>query len=338
MGRLGILGSTRMSARPIYALPTPTRGYAGLGATVPGNCWDRPGFKTCNQQGWALAQQKCIAGGLAQREYGGDWAKCQQELADDYAYYGCALRICPPPSAPRPTSSGGWTWKNSTPNPSVKTFQDHLNTCLQRNGYQLIGSDGKLGPASCGAFKVVAGQCPELFAKDPIENIGICQSFTNPTKVGATSPVKDPTSDEARKLDAQFGGLPWQQQDARAPTLQNGLNQQLTGHDFLPIPVSGMLDAPMCGGMRWLDVNTGSAWMQSWGQNCKAFTDPRRRPGAAAPVGPIPPGPGPAPGPAPGPSPVAPAANKSSMMLAGGLLVAALAGGYAWYKSKTGGA
>jgi len=349
----GILGrSTRRRGRPLYALPsfqgTPSLyvlpsfhglGAAGaLGATVPADCWDKPGFKTCNEQGWRLAQEKCIAGGLAAREYGGDWARCQSEQAADYAYYGCVLRICPPPSAPRPTSSGGWVWKSSTPNPSIQTFQNHLNTCLARTGFKPISADGKLGPATCGAFKTVAGQCPELFANDPISNIGICQSFTNPTRVGETTPVKDPTSDEARKLDQQFGGLPWMQPDPRATPLQQGLNQQLTGHDFLPITQTGQLDAPMCGGMRWLDVNTGSQWMPTWGQNCKAFTDPRKRPLPSSPTGPVGPTPGPAPGPVgPTPAPSAPVA-QSSMLLAGGLLAALAVGGYAWWKSKTGGA
>lgn len=313
------------------------RGIGALGATVPGNCWDKPGFKTCNEQGWKLAQERCIKGGLANREYGGDWAHCQEVEASDYAYYGCALRICPPPSAPRPTTSGGWTWKASTANASIRTFQDHLNACLKRNGFQAIAADGKLGPASCGAFKTVAGSCPDLFASDPIENIGICQSFTNPTKIGQTKPVQDPTSDEARKLDQQFGGLPWMQTDVRAPELQRGLNQQIMGHDFLPIAVTGMLDAPMCGGMRFLDESTGSRWMQSWGQNCKGFKDPTKRPGAAAPVGPIGPGPvGPV-GPDPV-GPVAPAKTSSAMMIAGGLFAAVVVGGYAYYKSKTGGA
>ena len=329
---LGIFGDSRRRARP--------RGpVMGLGATVPSSCWDKPGFKECNAQGWVVAERKCIAEGLANKEYGGDWEKCKSVVAADYAYYGCALRICPPPPPVRPTSSGGWTWKNTTPNQSVLAFQQHLNTCLGRNGYKPITADGKLGPATCGAFKVIGGECPDLFANDPIGNIGICQAFTNPTKVGSSTPVKDPVSDEAKKLDKEFGGLPWLKQDARAPALQATLNNQLVAHDFLPNTASGQLDAPMCGAMRYLDQNTGSNWMASWGQNCGAFTAPRPAPIPDAPVGPLPPAPvppGPV-GPAPGPAP-APAKLSTASMVAGGLALAAGIGGYLLYKKQMAGA
>jgi hypothetical protein len=253
------------------------------------------------------------------------------------------MRICPPPVAPAPKTVGGWTWgRTPSPNPGILAFQQHINTCLDRNGFKRITADGFIGPATCGAFKTVAGSCPENFASDPVANIAVCASWVNPTKLGETQPVKDPVSDEAKRLDQQFGGLPWMQNDSRATMLQQGLNQQLDGHELLPVPVSSKLDATMCGGMRWLDVNTGSQWMPSWGKNCQAFTDPRRK-ATAAPVGPVGPvGPGPGPvgpvgpvGPAPGP---APAGTSNAMMIAGGLFAAALVGGYAYYKSKTGGA
>jgi hypothetical protein len=346
---LGILGN---SARPIARLPsmrgTPPllalpsmRGYAGLGATVPANCWDKPGFKDCNAQAWKVAETRCITQGLAEKSYGGDWVKCKEVQANDYAYYGCALRICPPPVQPAPKTVGGWTWASPTPNPGILAFQNHINACLTRNGFKPIVADGRIGPATCGAFKTIGGICPENFATDPVANIAVCASWLNPTKVGESQPVKDPHSAEAQELDAKFGGLPWMVRDNRVPNLQEGLNQQLTGHEFLPVPTSGMLDATMCGGMRWLDVNTGSRWMPSWGQKCQAFTDPKRRaaPGPSGPSGPSgPTGPtGPAAPRAPVPAP-APAKTSNAMMIAGGLLAAVAVGGYAWYKSKTGGA
>jgi len=324
----------------LFALPS----YGALGAVVPANCWDKPGFKECNARAWQVAEDRCIRQGLANQAYGGDWVKCKEVQASDYAYYGCALRICPPPVKPAPKTVGGWTWASPTPNPSITAFQNHINACLDRTGFKRIGADGRIGPATCGAFKTVGGECPDLFATDPVANIAVCQSYVNPTKLGASSPVKDPVSDEARKLDQQFGGLPWMQPDSRVPTLQQGLNQQLEGHEYFPIAVSGRLDAAMCGGMRFLDDNTGSQWMPTWGKNCQAFTDPRRKPTAkpAGPVGPVaptgpvgpvaplvPPGPGPAP---------APAKSSNAMLIAGGVLAAALVGGYAWLQSKSGGA
>lgn len=330
---LGILGATPQR-RPFMRHGV----LYGLGATVPAACWDKPGFKECNDRGWQVAERRCITEGLAASKYGGDWQRCKSVEAADYAYFGCVLRICPPPAPKRPTSSGGWTWKSTTPNASILAFQQHINTCLDRNSFQRIGADGKLGPATCGAFKTVGGSCPELFANDPIENIGICQAFTNPTKIGASSPVKDPTSAEAKRLDEQFGGLPWMVQDARAPELQRTLNTQLDGHDFLPNTVSGRLDAPMCGGMRWLDQNTGSRWMASWGQNCQAFSDPRPNPRSAEPAGPITTGPtGPIGPTGPGPTTTKPK-TATAAMLVGGIVLAAGAGGYLLWKKYSGGA
>lgn len=343
---LGILGNpdSRRRARPLrgtpplFALPT-MRGYGALGATVPANCWDKPGFKDCNARAWQVAEDRCIRQGMAAREYGGDWVKCKSDQASDYAYYGCAMRICPPKIAPAPKTVGGWTWASPTPNPSIKAFQDHINACLTRHGFKPIAADGRIGPATCGAFKTVGGDCPDLFVSDPIGNIAVCQSWTNPTKVGATTPVKDPHSAEAAELDKRFGGLAWLQPDDRATMLQQGLNQQLTGHEMLPIPVSGKLDATMCGGMRFLDTNTGSSWMPTWGGNCQAFIDPRRKAQPVVPVPTAPPGPvGPLPtSPASSSAAVAPK-SSNAMMIAGGLLAAALVGGYAYYQSKTGGA
>jgi len=348
---LGILGNPRTpplralpsmrGTPPLLALPS-MRGQSGLGAVIPANCWDTPGFKDCNAQAWQVAERRCITEGLADRAYDGDWERCKSVQAADFAYYGCALRICPPPVSPAPKSAGGWTWASPTPNPAIQAFQDHLNTCLTRTGFKPITADGRIGPATCGAFKTVGIDCGSVLASDPVSNMVICQSYVNPTKVGSSTPVQDPHSEDAKKLDAQFGGLPWMVRDNRVPNLQDGLNQQLGGHEFLPVPTSGMLDATMCGGMRWLDVNTGSRWMPSWGKNCQAFTDPKRRvqptaprpaPGAPRPIAPT----GPSAPLVPGPAP-APAKTSNATMIAGGLLAAALVGGYAWYKSKTGGA
>jgi hypothetical protein len=318
-------------------------GSIGLGATVPANCWDAPGFKDCNVQGWNLAETKCRQNGqpteLAIDPVTGviDIDACKQRQADDYLYYGCAMRICPPPAPVHPTSSGGWTWMNTTPNASVKLFQQHLNTALAADGYKLITADGRLGPATCGAFNFVAGNHPDLFANDPIENIGICQSFTNPTKVGNTKPEPSPTSPEAKQLDKQYGGLPWLVADPRVAALQQQINPQLDSNGFLPIQITGMLDPPTCGAMVWLDQNTGSQWMATWGPRgggaCPSMVMPTPKKLPPKPVPVVPPKPTPAPAP-PAPS----AATSSLSMLGVGLLALVGVGGYAYYKHKTGGA
>src|SRR6185295_11858569 len=156
---LGILSQGRKRVAPRRAFSG-----VGLGATVPAACWDTPGFKTCNAEGWELAEKKCRSGGVptpyAVDNYAGNVDACKQTFADDYLYYGCALRMCPPPAPVHPTSSGGWTWMNTSPNASVKTFQQHLNTALSADGYKTITADGRLGPATCGAFNFVGGKHP----------------------------------------------------------------------------------------------------------------------------------------------------------------------------------
>ena len=330
------LGIFSAPIRPVRRRPP----MQGLGATIPANCWDTPGFKTCNAQGWALAESKCRSAGqptaLAIQSYGGNVDACKQDQADDYAYFGCTLRLCPPPAVKHPTSSGGWTWMNTSPNASVKAFQQHLNTALAADGYKTINADGKLGPATCGAFNFVGGAHPELFANDPIANIGVCQSFTNPTKVGSSKPEPSPTSEEAKKLDAQYGGLPWMQPDTRVASLQHQLNVQLDSNGFLPIAVTGMLDPPTCGAMLWLDQNTGTVWFSSWGPRgggaCPAVVMPKPKKTASKPK---PPGPiTPKPEPTPEPGPATPTASSSALM--GGLILAAVVGGALWLKHKAG--
>ena len=144
------------------------------------------------------------------------------------------------------------------------TVQTHLNTALSREGYKPINADGKLGPATCGAFKTVGGAHPSLFTSDPIANLRICQAWTNPTKVGQTKPVSDPVSPIAAELDQKYGQLPWGKPDERVANLQQQINAQLTGHGLKPIGVSGMLDSATCGAMRFLDRETGSRWMATW--------------------------------------------------------------------------
>ena len=210
---LGVLGGqSRRRRRPQVQ---------ALGATIPSTCWDKPGFKDCHARMWEVARDAC-EGGLAKKEYGGNVGTCIDTEANDGAYYGCALRICPPPVQPSPISYGGWTWLSSTPNASIKTFQTHLNTALSREGYKPINADGKLGPATCGAFKTVGGAHPGLFTADPIANLRICQAWTNPTKVGQTKPVSDPVSPIAAELDQKYGQLPWGKPDDRVANRLEG--------------------------------------------------------------------------------------------------------------------
>lgn len=327
---LGSLGSVQRSRprRQAQAL--------ALGATIPSACWDKVGFKDCHARMWSSARDAC-EGGLAAKDYDGSVARCIDIEANDRSYYGCTLRICPPPPKPSPTSSGGWVWKSATPNASIQAFQVTLNRALKIEGYKPISTDGKLGPATCGAFKVVGGIHPELFVKHPVLNLVICQSWTNPTKVGETKPVVDKVTPEAAALDRDFAALAWMQPDARVAGLQQQVNTQLVGHDMRPIPVTGRLDGTMCGAMRWLDQNTGSNWIATWGALCQEFVGPSKAAAAVVATKPqaAPPPPPPSSVVTAELAPAEESAGKSSSnaLLAGGLAVLVVAGGL-WAKHK----
>lgn len=334
---LGILGHGR-AARPQRAIRG--LGAAALGATIPAKCWDTAGFKDCNAKGWDVAESKCRQSGqptaLANQKYGGSVDACKQAEADDYAYFGCALRLCPPATVPSPKTYNGWTWMSTTANSEIKTFQDHVNQAITAQGYKPITADGRLGPATCGAFNFVdMAKYQSLFAKDPVDNLRICQSFVNPTKVGQSKPVPSPTSPEGAELDKQFGGLPWMVADARVAGLQQQINRALDDNGFLPIPVSGMLDPQTCGAMIFLDQATGSVLLKSWGPRgggaCPSAIAPTRKPVPVVAK------------PTVTPTTTAPAPAEASSAggmgaLGVGLLAAAVVGGVVWWKSKTGGA
>src|SRR5262249_15476854 len=144
----------------------------------------------------------------------------------------------------------------------------------------------------CGAWNFVdMTKYKALFANDPVGNIGICQSFTNPTKVGQTKPDKLPVSAEAKKLDQQYGGLPWMVADSRVQGLQQDINRALDDNGFLAIPVPGMLDPPTCGAILWLDQNTGTNLFATWGPRgggaCPSVVAPVPKPVPVATPSPV---------------------------------------------------
>lgn len=71
--------------------------------------------------------------------------------------------------------SAGNNFPWNTVSPTTLAIQKQLNVWLKANKYTPIGEDGKLGPGTCGAMRVVPGFKP----------VSTCKSFTAPTKVGA---------------------------------------------------------------------------------------------------------------------------------------------------------
>lgn len=192
-----------------------------------------------------------------------------------------------------PQTLGAITWMADEGDPSVKTYQAWLNRMLDRCGYNGILIDGRVGKYTCGAGAMLGdlknNPCyVNALATDPVPDTGVmatvlsvCQTFTFPTKKGQTKPDK-PTS----TLTPEELALPWGVQDGRTTKVQQDLNNDLDGHDYFPIPVTGVLDAKTCGAMRLASDEWGMDYMNAFGLNCQAFETPRKRP--AAPPSPPP--------------------------------------------------
>lgn len=195
-------------------------------------------------------------------------------------------------------SVGAITWMSDTEDPAVTTYQAWLNRMLDRCGYHGILVDGRVGKYTCGAGAMLGDlknkRCYlDALASDPIPDTGtmaavmsVCQTFTFPTKKGDSQPDK-PTSD----LSPEELALPWGVQDPRTTQVQQDLNNDLDGHDYLPIPVTGSLDAKTCGAMKLASDEWGMDYLAAFGLNCQAFEAPRPRStgGGGGGPGPTPP-------------------------------------------------
>lgn len=182
---------------------------------------------------------------------------------------------------------GAISWKNTTADASVKSYQAWLNKVLTSCGYYGIAVDGKVGPGTCGAGAMIGDMknaaCAQAhWASAPTGTMAsvmaVCQSFTLPTKKGTKQPDKLTSDLPPEKL-----ALPWGVQDPRTGPVQGNLNNDLLGHDFLPIPVTGALDAQTCGAMKLAADQWGMDYLSAYGLNCQAFTMPTPKPKAAAP-------------------------------------------------------
>ena len=229
---------------------------------------------------------------------------------------------------------GGWTYRNQTPDPTVKMFQQHINTQLKKLGYIPISEDGKLGPATCGAFSHLADKVNRdkvdwsVFAGDPIPEVNACEGWTNPTRVGTKAPEQSFTT-----VKPSDYALPWQEANERTATVQKQVNSFLIGQGYETIPVTGIMDGRLCGALKWLTDNTGGTWLNDYGMNCKEFIAPSK---AAPPVVAQPALPPMATGPGlPITTPPPPKGKISAAtMVTGGLVVAGAAGFYYYAKKK----
>ncbi len=242
-------------------------------------------------------------------------------------------------------NSGAWSWKNQTPNASVKAFQTWLNTQLKPRGYYPIDADGKLGPATCGAALHLLNYHGDVdwsgaAAQTYLDNYGLCQAWTYPTKVGNSKPE---TNTLVQATSQDQAALPWATFSEKTVAAQNQVNAQLVGQDYLPIGVDGKMGSLMCGAMRELDQKTGSSFLFNYGKDCQSFTAPTKKAapvlpatptaptGPTGPIAPIPSGPV-------EPSVVASTSKKMSTasMVTGIAVVGGVAALGYWYAKKQG--
>lgn len=322
LGHLGLAGPYRNSQ---------IRGASGLGeaasGTVPWQCWSAPGFQDCYSQQWGLAQSACN-GGLAAKSYNGDTAACIDSESLMNAYDTCIPKYCGTTIAQQTVNNSGKVLDAAT----VKKIQTTLNTQLAANKMKPISVDGKMGPATCGAARYLLLMNVSTVYNDYNLASGYCTTWTNPTLVGSTVPLKTTVMPTTNIVQGQpVAALtfpPWGAPDPQMAPLQAQINQILDANQFNMIPITGVLDAATCGAMKWIRDNTGQDMLSTSGMNCQAFTMPTKRPASISPQNAKPGSPPPVVAP-PAPTPM----SQGSLAL-GGILLLAAGGAYYYAKKK----
>jgi len=322
-------GSQKKTAKPlVFAQMSGLRGLggaAGLGDVVPWQCWDKPGFKDGHAQNFAKAATYCK--GLDPNLYGGDINACIGETTDALDWDNLVPKLCPPVKV-----SGGITWRNSTPNASVKKLQADLNVYMKKNGFDLLAVDGLLGSGTCGAANFIDQLEGTTFYRD-YQLDKVCQTGKVPTKGGkpVTTVAVTPqvTITPGGATVAQMN-LPWDTVSADTAEVQRILNTQLDSADMNQIAVTSKLDAPTCGAMRWQKNTQGIDMLSQQGKLCQGFIDPTKKIKVATPVVVKPPSDVLPTGPTTAP-PKTSLASTTTM----GLLAAVGAVGIYWYGKKS---
>lgn len=189
---------------------TPGRSLSGgaLGAVAPKSwCWKAAGYP------WGAAFDACHAKNyqfcVDQKRWPGtvDGDKC----VFDADWERCECPTSQPTSAPKAGSGGGaasgaaLTMGNKTSDPRVVELQKAINTVLTKNGYAAIGTDGKLGPGTCGAAREADTFGAGLMAKYGLASA--CTSFTAPVKSGGGGNFSQSSVTPLEPVSAGFLGM-----------------------------------------------------------------------------------------------------------------------------------
>jgi hypothetical protein len=170
---LGILGGPPMARRGLSGEPPPDPW-----------CWDYPGFKACHDRNWKTCDGKRYEDKLQNKI----WTTPQ---FDDCVHVKDNMSCDCPAIAPKsgasaaPAAGSGLVMGNKTSDPRVAALQQAINAVLTKNGYAAIGTDGKLGPGTCGAAREADKFGAGLMAKYGLASV--CTSFTTPVRSGGSS-------------------------------------------------------------------------------------------------------------------------------------------------------
>lgn len=318
-GSLGLRGSYQgaPSMRALRAMGA--LGTATITSQVPWQCWQSSDFQSCHAQGFNSAAADCAT--KAATEFDGNMDNCMITYNDLYDAENCEPKYCAS-SMPAVSQPANVT--------DIKNIQAALNTQLAAQGFKPIAVDGKIGPATCGAATYISALTPG--ASNPLSAYlgpNVCMTMTYPTRVGTTTPVSVPTLPTTQIVPGQDAppliNHVWMTPDSQMAQIQNDCNAILAAHGYRPIAITGMLDAPTCGAMRWIKNNTGTDMLSVSGMNCQAYTDPQKLPNSPGSTPLQPGGPG---------TPVSKPISSAAMGM--GILAALVVGGGYYYAKKKG--
>lgn len=179
-------------------------------------------------------------------------------------------------------ATGMWSWMGTPGDATLARYQQALNKELVARGFNKIGTEGQLGPGTCGAISWLGTLKDVNYSANPdlllishlVSPDGTNAGQTNPCK-GFTYPTK--TGGGVFKPPSTFSSqLPWCAYDSRTPEVQLNVNEQLVAHGYDPGPTDGQMCDETCGAMKLSSDAWGVDFMSAYGQNCQAFTAPSK--------------------------------------------------------------
>lgn len=239
---------------------------------------------------------------------------------------------------------GAVTFGNKTYDQTVYDAQVYLNSVLKSRGYLAIGTDGKLGAATCGACAwLMQGGASDYdkgiyFDMNTVPQAvyqvwNVCASSTQTPPSPVTAAAKTSSYEVAITANANTSLNTEAVKEA-----QTALNIALAAAGMCAIGVDGKAGAETCGAQTWLIANAGGDGLtqaQRDAISLKCSTSAKTVPHTCGSAQVVPsPGPAPLP-PAPPPAPIVkPPVSTAAMVMGVGIAAAAAAGLYVYFKNR----